>query len=209
MVICGAPGGEKERDEQNTRQQFAYQGNRQKCQQITSFIQNWGEFTLVKDEKQKTNKELATDIYHKGYTEKKTTHANTLNSYVHERQKEKRETAAPAFKMCKPVGGIYTEVPLSYFASFSELLVFCGHWVPRKDKDTSITASRKMSNVKNNTIKVKNTFRTSYVTGTSTHNCPGCQEFDISPVRSGTNTVTVEIQHSLSTGKQHSVWKIK
>lgn len=45
--------------------------------------------------------------------------------------------------MCKPVGGIDTEVPLSYFASFSELLVFCGHWVPQKDKDTSITASRK------------------------------------------------------------------
>lgn len=133
MVICGAPGGEKEHDEQNTRQQFersVYQSNIQKCQQITSFIQNWGEFTLVKDGKQKTNKELDTDIHHKGYTEKKTTHANTLNSYVHERQKEKRETAAPAFEMCKPVGGIDAEVPLSYFASCSELFVFCGHWVP-------------------------------------------------------------------------------
>lgn len=107
--------------------------------------------------------------------------------------------------MCKPVGGIDTEVPLSY----SELLVFSGHWVPQKDKDTSITASRKKSNVKNNTIKVRNTFRTSYVTGTSTHNCPGCQGFDISPVRSGSNTVTGETQHSLSTANQHSVWKIK
>lgn len=128
VVICGVPGGEKERNEQNTRQQFersVYQGNIQKCQQITSFIQNWGEFTLVKDEKQKTDKELATDIYHIGYTEKKR-HMQTHSTLMDTKGKKKNARLQLQHSKCANL----SEVPLSYFASCSELLVFCGHWVP-------------------------------------------------------------------------------
>lgn len=55
-----------------------YQGSIQLFQQITSFIQNWGEFTLVNDGNQKRNKELVTDIYQKGCTEENDTRKHTL-----------------------------------------------------------------------------------------------------------------------------------